>query len=170
MCNASHQHSIFCILPPDILLRIAKNGNQEQREFALKALAIDSSFRSSRQEFSLLGGLKISHEAATTGPPAPQITIFDSKQTQNLPGDIARTQGQSPVADVEVNEAYDGLDDTFQFYLNVYQRNSIDNQGLPLKASVHFDKNYDNAFWNGQQMVFGDGDGIILIASPSHWT
>jgi Zn-dependent metalloprotease len=66
------------------------------------------------------------------------------------------------VADVAVNEAYDGLGATFDFYLNVYQRNSIDNAGLPLDASVHFDQDYDNAFWNGQQMVFGDGDGTIF--------
>ena len=38
----------------------------------------------------------------------------------------------------------------------------VDNQGLPLLATVHFDANYDNAFWNGQQMVFGDGDGQLF--------
>jgi Zn-dependent metalloprotease len=63
---------------------------------------------------------------------------------------------------VSVNEAYDGLGDTFDFYLNVYQRNSIDNAGLPLNATVHFGQKYDNAFWNGQQMVFGDGDGVLF--------
>ncbi len=64
--------------------------------------------------------------------------------------------------DAPVNQAYDGLGATFDFYLNIYQRNSIDNAGLPLKATVHFDRQYDNAFWNGQQMVFGDGDGILF--------
>ena len=64
--------------------------------------------------------------------------------------------------DVSVNEAYDGLGDTFDFYLEIYMRNSIDNAGLPLDASVHFGTKYDNAFWNGQQMVFGDGDGVIF--------
>ena len=29
-------------------------------------------------------------------------------------------------------------------------------------ASVHYDQDYDNAFWNGDQMVFGDGDGVIF--------
>ncbi|MEP7188351.1 MAG: M4 family metallopeptidase, partial [Roseiflexaceae bacterium] len=43
-----------------------------------------------------------------------------------------------------------------------YQRNSIDDQGLPLDATVHFGSNYDNAFWNGERMVFGDGDGKLF--------
>jgi Zn-dependent metalloprotease len=61
-----------------------------------------------------------------------------------------------------VNEAYDGLGDTFDFYFDVYKRNSIDNAGLHLNATVHYGKNYDNAFWNGQQMIFGDGDGQLF--------
>src|SRR5262249_51199346 len=78
------------------------------------------------------------------------------------PGNLARAEGQEAVGDESVNEAYDGLGATFDFYLTAYQRNSIDDHGLPLVASVHYDQNYDNAFWNGQQMVFGDGDGQIF--------
>jgi Zn-dependent metalloprotease len=44
----------------------------------------------------------------------------------------------------------------------VYHRNSIDNAGLPLKATVHYGEDFDNAFWDGQQMVFGDGDQVIF--------
>jgi Zn-dependent metalloprotease len=80
-----------------------------------------------------------------------------------LPGDLVRGEGQPAVADVAVNQAYDGLGDTFDFYLKAYDRNSIDNAGLPLVATVHYGADYDNAFWNGQQMVFGDGDNVIFI-------
>ena len=45
---------------------------------------------------------------------------------------------------------------------SVYGRNSIDDEGLPLDATVHYGRRYDNAFWNGQQMVFGDGDGELF--------
>src|SRR5262249_26791494 len=61
-------------------------------------------------------------------------------------------------ADVAANEAYDGLGDTFDLYWEAYERNSIDDEGLPLNATVHFGQNYDNAFWDGQRMIFGDGD------------
>ena len=63
---------------------------------------------------------------------------------------------------MEADEAYDGLGATFNFYLQVMHRVSIDGQGLPLNATVHYDNAYDNAFWNGEQMVFGDGDGKLF--------
>jgi Zn-dependent metalloprotease len=61
-----------------------------------------------------------------------------------------------------VNEAYDGLGATFDLFWESYQRNSIDDEGLPLNATVHFGQGYDNAFWDGQRMVFGDGDGDLF--------
>jgi Zn-dependent metalloprotease len=161
MCS-NHRHSIFCILPPQILTNLARNGNADEREFALNALALDHTFRTTRLTYALAGGLKVPHPAATLPPPQEKRSIYDADHTQDLPGNLARSEGQAAVSDNAVNQAYDGLGDTFNFYLNVYDRNSIDNAGMPLVASVHFSKKYDNAFWNGQQMVFGDGDGIIF--------
>ena len=43
-------------------------------------------------------------------------------------------------------------------------------RGLPLNATVHYDQNYDNAYWDGERMVFGDGDGGYSTASPSRLT
>ncbi len=166
MCKVAHRHSfsshsIFCILPPDILSNIVKNGTPEQRDAAMRALGLDTSLRNQRLTFSLLGersaGLDVS--GAT---PVVQRTIFDAGNLQVLPGKAVRNEGAPPTADVAVNEAYEGLGNTFDLYLQVYHRNSIDNAGLPLNASVHFDQKYNNAFWNGQQMVFGDGDGVIF--------
>ena len=139
MCYSNVRRSIFCVLPPHILLEIAKNGTKEQREAALQALGIDQSLRTSRLTFSLLGGLQVPHvEAADSGTPQKQRTIYDTNHSQALPGQLVRAEGQAPVADAAVNQAYDGLGDTFDFYLEEYQRNSIDNRGLPLKATVHF--------------------------------
>lgn len=44
----------------------------------------------------------------------------------------------------------------------MFGRNSIDGNGMDLKATVHYGNKYNNAFWNGAQMVFGDGDGVIF--------
>ena len=57
-----------------------------------------------------------------------------------------------------MNEAYDGSGVTYDLYNNVYQRNSIDGNGMRLDFTVHYRKGYDNAFWDGEQMVYGDGD------------
>ena len=59
-------------------------------------------------------------------------------------------------------QAYDGLGSTHRLYAEAFGRNSIDGNGLPLDATVHFGQRYDNAFWDGKQMVFGDGDEIIF--------
>ena len=163
MCYRPGRKSIFCILPPHILVAIANNGTKQQRESALRALSMDHSIRTNRLTFFLTGGLKVPHvETGESATPQKQRTIYDAKHTESLPGQLIRAEGQNPAADAAVNQAYDGLGDTFDFYLDVYQRNSIDNKGLPLKASVHYGQDYDNAFWNGQQMVFGDGDNQIF--------
>jgi len=112
--------------------------------------------------FSLLGGLKAQHPAAALAPPNKKRTIFDAQTTEDLPGRMVRSEGQPAVADKAVNQAYDGLGDTFDFYLAAYNRNSIDNAGMPMLATVHYSSNYDNAFFNGEEMVFGDGDNVLF--------
>src|SRR5262249_38846181 len=86
-------------------------------------------------------------------------TIYDTRGTQRLPGTVVRREGEGSSKDPAVNEAYNGLGGTYDFYAAVFGRDSIDDAGLPLDATVHFGRGYDNAFWNGEQMVFGDGDG-----------
>ena len=52
---------------------------------------------------------------------------------------------------------------TFEFYRDVYERNSIDGNGLGLVSSVHYGTRYENAFWDGVQMVYGDGGGQLFV-------
>jgi Zn-dependent metalloprotease len=166
MCQSSvYRHSIFCILPPHILHSIALHGTQQQRTQALQTLGLDHSLRMMRVNNALMAATAARvapHIAPVGAAPQVQRTIYDTHTTTNLPGEVVRAEGAVPTNDLAVNEAYDGLGATFKFYLEAYQRNSIDNQGLPLLATVHYDANYDNAFWNGQQMVFGDGDGQLF--------
>src|SRR5262249_58258249 len=93
-------------------------------------------------------------------------TIYDTRGTQRLPGTVVRREGEGSSKDPAVNEAYNGLGGTYDFYAAVFGRDSIDDAGLPLDATVHFGRGYDNAFWNGEQMVFGDGDGENSIRFP----
>jgi Zn-dependent metalloprotease len=88
------------------------------------------------------------------------ITIYDSKHTQRLPDHVVANPNES--SDNEVMEAFKGLLATYTFYWEIFKRDSIDDHGLPLIGSVHYGRNYDNAFWNGNQMVFGDGDHQIF--------
>ncbi|AAK80247.1 Zn-dependent metalloprotease [Clostridium acetobutylicum] len=46
------------------------------------------------------------------------------------------------------------------FYKNLFNRNSLDNNSMAIKSYTHYGKNYNNAFWDGQEMIYGDGDGL----------
>ncbi|GGJ90260.1 metalloprotease [Pseudomonas matsuisoli] len=79
-----------------------------------------------------------------------------------MPGRLIRAEGQATTGDVAADEAYAYLGATYELFWEVFQRHSIDGAGLPLIGTVHYGQNYENAFWNGEQMVFGDGDGEIF--------
>jgi Zn-dependent metalloprotease len=95
-------------------------------------------------------------------PGAPKRTIYDAGSTEALPGKQVRKEKGPATGDAAADEAYDGLGGTYALYAEVFSRNSIDGAGLKLDATVHYGELYDNAFWNGNQMVFGDGDGEIF--------
>lgn len=158
MCNKHHRHSIFCILPPHVLDQIARNGNKTQREWALDTLHIDNTLRAMR-----LTAVAPTTQALGGGTPGQvQRTIYTATNTTTLPGTLSRAEGQAKTNDIEVDEAYDYLGATYNFYWDVLRRNSIDDAGMPLQGTVHYGKKYDNAFWNGAQMVFRDGDGTLF--------
>lgn len=155
-----------CILPPHIVSSLARNGSDAQRQAALDHLQIDHTVRSARLNQSLMRVAarprRVTGGALAT--PSAQRSIFDSQNSETEPptGTLVRSEGQPPTSDVAVDEAYDGLGATFDFFLAAYDRNSIDDEGLPLKAYVHYGRDYDNAFWDGSEMVFGDGDGELF--------
>lgn len=151
------------IIPPYILEHLADCADPSIRERATRALVEDEALRRSRSMPSLRprarAGAPTPTRAATG---APDRTIFDAQNGRSLPGVRVRAEGGAATGDEAVDEAFDGLGDTFDLWLSAYGRDSLDGRGLPLLATVHYDRNYGNAFWDGDQMVFGDGDGVIF--------
>lgn len=162
MCTHNHhRRSLHCILPPYLLSRIVVNGSVEQSQAALRSLLIDPTLRLVRASTAgpLTGATSRRRSAANMLTPSPKRTIRDGQHGTQAPGPIVRRrEGDAASGDPAVDEAYDGLGATFDLYWQVYQRNSIDDAGLALDATVHYEQDYDNAFWDGTQMVFGDGD------------
>jgi len=149
------------IVPPYLLARIAELDDARfavAAEAARRALRYDEPFRAARLSFSLDESDNLVVEVGD----GPNRTIADAGHRETLPGTVVRSEGDEPTGDVAVDEAYDGLGATFALFSEVYQRNSIDDAGFPLDATVHYGAQYDNAFWNGSRMVFGDGDGEIF--------
>jgi Zn-dependent metalloprotease len=87
------------------------------------------------------------------------IQIYSDTAGQKLPGVLRKNNGlPNPSGDIAVDEAHNNLVITKAFFKDVLGRDSINNRGMNLRATVHYGDSYDNAFWNGLQMVFGDGD------------
>ncbi|WP_337885813.1 M4 family metallopeptidase [Fischerella thermalis] len=145
---------ICCVVPPHMLENIVVNGNEQQRSWAFHTLNISSQFRGRR---NVVGAVNFA-----VSPGEKRRTIFDARSTEQLPGTLARGEGDPPSNDIAVDEAYDGAGATYDLYYEVFERNSIDDKGLRLDSTVHYGVKYDNAFWNGDQMVYGDGDGEIF--------
>ena len=156
--------SVRFIVPPQLFERVARTGAAEDREIALDTLAIDHSIRTARvQNAALQARAPKRLVAAHGGRGNPDRTIFSARHRADVHArTVLRSEGQPPIADSSANEAYDGLGDTYRFYWEVLGRDSIDDAALPLLGEVHFGVNYDNAFWDGARMMFGDGDGRLF--------
>jgi Zn-dependent metalloprotease len=149
-----HRHSpVNCFVPPHILKNIATKGTQSQKALAIDTLKLSAQMRGQRQ--ALADFTQATFRVAVGGK---DRVIYDAKNGSSLPGTVVRREGEGPTADVAVNEAYDGSGITYDLYSNEYQRNSIDGNGMRLDSTVHYRRGYDNAFWDGEQMVYGDGD------------
>jgi Zn-dependent metalloprotease len=158
------RHSLACILPPDLLVEFARTADPEQQGAILLTLDLDHSFRQSRAESAARQGLRPASTAARIGGGTPRRHIFDQHHsTSEQPGTLVRAEGDLPVADVSINQAYDNFGYTYALYWDMFHRDSIDDQGMQIDGLVHFGTNYDNAFWDGNgHMFFGDGDGQLL--------
>jgi len=84
--------------------------------------------------------------------------IHSANNGTTLPGTLKRSEGQAANADATVNASYDNSGSTYDAYDAFWNRDSFDNAGATLTQTVHYSTNYCNAFWNGTQMVYGDGD------------
>ena len=146
-------HSVFCITPPHMLQEIVRNGTTIQRDLALRTLITSEQMRGQRRAMRSMPNL-----ATATQTGAKQRSVYDAKNGTSLPGTLARGEGDPASADVAVNEAYDGCGVTYDLFSDIYGRNSVNNNGMKLDSTVHYQKGYDNAFWDGKQMVYGDGD------------
>jgi Zn-dependent metalloprotease len=88
-----------------------------------------------------------------------------NRQTYNLnggtslPGTLAMSETSAPSSDVSIAKAHEYAGVTYDYYSAIHARDSYNNAGATLRSSVHYSSRYNNAFWNGSQMVYGDGDG-----------
>ena len=86
--------------------------------------------------------------------------MYTAANATTTPGTLKRVEGQAPVGDNHLDTNYERLGETYNCYKTLFNRDSYDNAGAPLTSTVHYGRNYVNAYWDGTQMVYGDGDGV----------
>ena len=151
---SSGRTCLHCITPPHLLRKLLESKDKGIRESALNTLLSSATIRGERSVRSLFAG-------AT--PSNGRRTVFDCRESTNLSSARAvHTEDGSVSSDSSANRAFDGLGKTRDFYKTVFDRDSIDDKGLRLDAYVHFDRQLNNAFWDGSRMLFGDGDEQVF--------
>jgi Zn-dependent metalloprotease len=145
-----------CFIIPEYMNKnIVKKGTEKQKEGAWKNLILTEQLRGRRTVTGLMSSMfSVSNNL--------NRTIFDAEHRENLPGTLVRQEGGRPTGGVDVKESFDYSGATYDFYKKIFDRNSIDTRGMRLESTVHYGEGYNNAFWNGTQMVYGDGDGQIF--------
>src|SRR4051794_18245194 len=158
-----HEHNpIECVIPPYITQKLAKSDNPEVRERAVANLAAAAAFRAVRDTRSAFPSFM-----AQMSPTKSKFRqIYDAGKSPDMRKKLVRSEGDKKLTDDAVNEAYDYSGDVYDFYEGVFKRNSLDDKGMMLISTVHLSESdgspLDNAFWNGEQMAYGDGDGVIF--------
>ncbi len=148
-----HRGALCSIVPPHMLRTLSERGDDDDRRRAIAALEWSQQPRTERAALVMIAGPVI------LPPMRKRRTVYDAQHDNELPGVIARGEGAPRTRDLAVNEAYDGAGRTYDFYRRVYGRRSVDDHALRLDSTVHFGDAFNNAHWNGRQMVYGDGDG-----------
>jgi Zn-dependent metalloprotease len=163
MCQ---RNPIQCIIPPYVTDELVKSADPKIRSRAVAQIRTAARMRAFREAAQAMPTLM-----AVMSPSKKKFRqVYDAKQSDQLPGTLVRSEGQAKVGDAAMDEAYDGAGDTYDFYDKIFQRNSLDDNGMTLISSVHVAEVDDigqlgpmnNAFWNGEQMAYGDGDGVVF--------
>ena len=147
---------VCCFIPPHILDNLADHADAAVRDAARETLVQSAVLRAERQ---VRGAFALAGSAPTGG----RRTVFDCHHASNLgQATVSRGNDDAPTNDASSNNAWTGFKATYEFYDPVLGRNSIDDGGMRLDGYVHYASRFNNAFWDGQRMVFGDGDGQLF--------
>jgi Zn-dependent metalloprotease len=168
MCQQhSTRNPIHCIIPPYISEKLVNKAPEYRLPVVLNNKLRNSRFRNDRNFFGNLSNKQRSILSAV-GAPAPQpvlkMQVFDLKNSTvftkgKLVWDSEKTIQK---LDYDAKNVIRGGRATWSLYCNIFGRNSIDGCGMPIRQYIHYDSKYENAFWDGRRMIFGDGDGKVF--------
>ncbi len=149
--NTITQH-VCSVIPPHIIRHAAEHSDGATRRRLTATEAATRKLAASRVEPLVLA-------AARQTPITPKRRIvYHADRLKQLPGRVIMTEEEHGTRDVQAIEAFNGCGLTHNFFAEVLGRDSIDDDGMCLESTVHYGRGFDNAIWNGRQMIYGDGD------------
>jgi Zn-dependent metalloprotease len=156
------------IVPTGVLRRLGEDKSipAQSRQAIRDSVVVEGAWRGLRSAYTeatqsgLLAKGITSLQLAGVLASVPAVTVYDCKNTQSLPGSPVSNPGKS--SDATANRAFDTTRAVVDFYRQCFGRNSVDDAGMTLMSSIHYGVRYDNAFWDGSQMTYGDGDGQVF--------
>jgi Zn-dependent metalloprotease len=171
MCK-NHFTPIHCIIPPYMLEKLMESGNKKVADLAMNSNFRSYRFRNDRiyfQNASLREKTFFGMITKQVGKVTMQMEVYDCKQKTDLAGAtmLWDTKNNQKITSVAGKNVIKGGKASWDFYWQLFGRNSIDNKGLLIKQYVHYDKGMDNAYWDGRRMVYGDGDGTVFTSFTS---
>lgn len=161
MCT-NRRNPIQCILPPYILDKMKSSENFKE-EILLDNELRNYRFRSDRKFFAALSEPEqkmMAVKKVSNTKPTPKVEVYNAGKKTSLPGKLMTAADITK--DKDAKNILESSNYTWDFYYSILGRNSVDDDGMALVNSIHYGEKYNNAMWNGRQMIYGDGDKIVF--------
>jgi Zn-dependent metalloprotease len=163
MSKRNIPHYVCGVIPYHMLKRLAETSGPSTEEASANARATLEHMREMATGQAVASLIRCpAANAAAVPSRRKRRNVYDAQHQSVLPGKLVMSRHKLRGADVEVTEAYDGSGATYDFFSKVFGRKSIDGKGMRLDSTVHYGTRFENALWNGSQMVYGDGDGRLF--------
>ena len=148
MTSRDHLAARCTFLPPWLVERISPDQ-----------LGLDAELR---QLWAAHAEMVLRTSATTPSRGPGGFQVHDAEQGTDLPGTPVRGDAEPATGDVAVDEAAVGITATLAMFREVLGRDSYDDAAARVDLTVHYGRDYVNAFWDGSHLVFGDGDGKLF--------
>jgi Zn-dependent metalloprotease len=148
----------FCsVIPPHMLQFMAtKARDLRVRQAALATLGATEMMRGQRDILGRVMPLEATQE------PGEYKIAYDAQGRQMLPGRLVWQEGAQQSNVTQAREAVEGAHYTYELLARAFGWHSLNGRNMRMVSTVRYGQRYNNAFWQGRQMVYGDGDGYIF--------
>jgi Zn-dependent metalloprotease len=145
------------IVPPHIEKRVE---HRSRDPMASNASNVSSELRRRRNEIIKLPHIKPRGGIKTSSEVADNQDIFTAQRTYNLPGWKVANVATDAEKYVITKQCWDNTQEILEYYRDIVGFDLVDSLNGQVKSTLEVGEKYNNAFFTGEQMAYGDGDGI----------